>query len=669
MSSTDNQPAEITRTDHPELSPRRPIYFLGAILVALLALVVSYSELVVSRGGSVNAILLGATHLPAGALAFLLLILGANSLLHRFFPKLALRPHEITLLYSMLIVTALMSSFSYLAQVMPTLAGINYFGSPENKWEDLLYGNLRQWLVPWDVGAGAKQPFIRDYYEGLFYGQPIPYTRWLPALGAWSIFALALYGLMACLSVLIRKQWVDNEKLSFPLVQLPLEMIKDETRPSFFRNRLMWIGFGIPFVIHAINGFHQFFPAVPQLTLIYTLNQYFTTKPWNQMQIIFIIFSFAVIGLGFLLPRDVGFSFWFFFLFARLQDVIASFFGAEMGGMPVYPAYAYIGYQSVGASIVVGLGMLWLGRSNFKGILKGVWPKREQPDSSAEVMTYRKAFWGAVLSLAIMVTWLSLAGMSWQLGLALMLIFLFFVVLPMTRSVSEIGLLMLQGLFRPIDVINLVMKRSALGPRNLTVMSLVDGIFYRDPRIIMPALLDGQKMAGETRLAKRHLLPGLITGVLVTLVVGGLFQLHLVYRHGGINCNSWFLLSNPTLYFNESVGLLTGREKFSFFQLGWASAGAAFTVFLYFMRARFWWWPFHPLAYALAPAWPGIVYWFSYFLGWLARTFLQKYGGIKVYRRSRALFLGLILGEFSAALVWGLVSAITGVPAPYIPLV
>jgi hypothetical protein len=285
------------------------------------------------------------------------------------------------------------------------------------------------------------------------------------------------------------------------------------------------------------------------------------------------------------------------------------------------------------------------------------------------MLSYRRAFWGAVFSLVVIVTWLVLAGMSWQLGLALMLIFYLFVVLPMSRAVSEIGLLMLQGLFRPIDVVNLVMKRSSLGARNLTVMSLIDGVFFRDPRQITPAFLDSQKMAGEVKLDKRYLLPGFIIAVVLAMFAGYYFQLTAVYRHGGINCNSWFLLSNPRLYFEQSANLLTGREKFSLFQLGWASVGAIFTVFIYFMRSRFWWWPFHPLGYALAAAWPGIVYWFSYLIGWLARSFIQKYGGIKTYRKARALFLGLILGEFSAALVWGLVSAITGVPAPYIPLV
>jgi len=86
------------------------------------------------------------------------------------------------------------------------------------------------------------------------------------------------------------------------------------------------------------------------------------------------------------------------------------------------------------------------------------------------------------------------------------------------------------------------------------------------------------------------------------------------------------------------------------------------------MRTRFAWWPFHPLGYAMGAAWPAIVYWFSMFLAWLVKLFMLRYGGIRLYRKARVFFLGLILGEFLAALLWVTISVLTGVPGPYIPL-
>ncbi len=86
------------------------------------------------------------------------------------------------------------------------------------------------------------------------------------------------------------------------------------------------------------------------------------------------------------------------------------------------------------------------------------------------------------------------------------------------------------------------------------------------------------------------------------------------------------------------------------------------------MRTRFWWWPFHPLGYALGCAWPATVYWSSFLLGWLIKSQIQKYGGGITYRRFRPFFLGLILGEFVMAIIWATLSFFFGLISPSIPL-
>ncbi len=40
----------------------------------------------------------------------------------------------------------------------------------------------------------------------------------------WTLFLGVLIGMCLCISVLIRKAWTENEKLAFPIVQLPLAM-------------------------------------------------------------------------------------------------------------------------------------------------------------------------------------------------------------------------------------------------------------------------------------------------------------------------------------------------------------------------------------------------------------------------------------------------------------
>ena len=93
---------------------------------------------------------------------------------------------------------------------------------------------------------------------------------------------------MICLSVLLRRQWVEVEKCIFPLVKLPLEMSKGESSGligSFFRKKALWIGFALPVFIHIVNCSHAFFPSVPHIPLEIWLNSFLVSKPWKALKL------------------------------------------------------------------------------------------------------------------------------------------------------------------------------------------------------------------------------------------------------------------------------------------------------------------------------------------------------------------------------------------------
>jgi len=54
-------------------------------------------------------------------------------------------------------------------------------------------------------------------------------------------------------------------------------------------------------------------------------------------------------------------------------------------------------------------------------------------------------------------------------------------------------------------------------------------------------------------------------------------------------------------------------------------------------------------------------------LAWVLKTVTVHYGGRKLYHRARPLFLGLILGEFMAAVTWTLLGSLFHLPVPRIP--
>ena len=54
--------------------------------------------------------------------------------------------------------------------------------------------------------------------------------------------------------------------------------------------------------------------------------------------------------------------------------------------------------------------------------------------------------------------------------------------------------------------------------------------------------------------------------------------------------------------------------------------------------------------------------WFSIFLARLFKSVILRYGGAGVYRKSIPFFLGLVLGIFTTAGFWLIISALTKTP-------
>jgi hypothetical protein len=74
------------------------------------------------------------------------------------------------------------------------------------------------------------------------------------------------------------------------------------------------------------------------------------------------------------------------------------------------------------------------------------------------------------------------------------------------------------------------------------------------------------------------------------------------------------------------------------------------------MRLRYDVFPLHPLGALLMFTFPVSRMWFSVFLGWALKAAIARYGGASLFRQSRPVFVGLIVGEALAAAVWLCVS-------------
>jgi hypothetical protein len=293
----------------------------------------------------------------------------------------------------------------------------------------------------------------------------------------------------------------------------------------------------------------------------------------------------------------------------------------------------------------------------------------EKLDDSNELLPYRTAVMGLFVCVMGATMWFAAAGMNPWLALFELFIYIFIIAIIMARSTAEGGLLMTETTFRSVDVYRIFAPTQTLGAGNMTVLGFMDAAYFRDLRgLVLTGFLDGLKIADGAKIRRRAFLPVFIVAILVAMVIGGCFQIYMSYHVGGVNMYAYPYMDNNLRAFRDYEPAMKGPVP----GVGWQApvffvVGILFTVFLAYMRYSYFWWPFHPLGYAICYSWTIMVFWFPCFVAWLLKVIVMRYGGMKMYVRARPFMLGMIMGEFSMAVVWALIAWTFNVPAPTFP--
>ena len=355
-------------------------FVLGLLLAGGLAALNAWVENVS------NVHFLGGVQMPFGAIISLaVLILMVNGPLkwaRRILPLLdraapPLSGVELLTIYTMLVFAALISVPGNENSALVIGPALFYFSTRENGWANLFYGHIPRDFAPgWDGTTFQKQVIEPFYVGGVSAGQ-IPWHAWSAMLIAWGVFTLLLYCALFFGSLVLRRQWIENEALAFPLVQLPLQMVEggsgDNAPPTgeFWLNRTMWMGAGLAFCFHLLRGLNNYFPDWPAIPSfqgnVFQLN--LTEVPWNSAGTTNAEYFFGAIGIAFLLTRELSFSFWFFFFVFKLQLVAATLLGFPAASLPrdtYLGRPTFITHQSVGAWMMMAALLLWSARGHLQ---------------------------------------------------------------------------------------------------------------------------------------------------------------------------------------------------------------------------------------------------------------------------------------------------------------
>ncbi|MFA6111567.1 MAG: DUF6785 family protein [Candidatus Latescibacterota bacterium] len=559
---------------------------------------------------------------------------------------------ELATVYVMMIVAAAIPSWGFTMNLIPLLAGFFYYATPENEWVELIQPHLPQWLVP------DSQNAVWHLFEGGISGEPIPWSVWVVPLGAWGLFIVTLYFVTVCLLVLLRKQWLERERLLFPLSTLPLEMAgssQDRAWPAFFRNPLTWIGFSIPLCLHSVNALHSYYSVVPLINLSSSV-----TLLRNSVSLVCTP-RLEVIGLSYLLSLDVSFGIWFFALLALLASGLERMFGWSIGPIQPFsdPAPPSVAHLALGALFFLVAASFWNGRAHLAEVVRKAWGRASGIDDSGELLSYRTATIGAGVGFLCCLTFLWVAGM----GLPTALVFLvsaLVIFIGLARIVSQTGLAYGRAtVCAPVFTAN-ALGSSLVGPAGLTGLGL-NFAWSADVRtFVMASVATGLKVAEVTRLHPRRLLVAIVVAILITLLGSIAAVIHLAYTYGGINLVGWQFIGLPSFAGDWITRQVNNPDPVQVWHLAFVGSGAVLMGVLSFLKARLVGFPIHPVGLALGLTHPINQVWFSVFVAWLLKAGVLKYGGAHLYRGLRPFFLGMVLGAFSVAGLWLVIDTCTG---------
>ena len=576
-------------------------------------------------------------HLPMSQwLPFLLLYL-TNLFCRRLRPGLALRPGELGLILCMSFIGGAFPTKNVAGRLIAVLATPYYKASPENRWGDFVLDHIKPWAVPSNV-SGA----ITNLWEGLPKGQGIPWDAWGLPLFWWFTFLFALFFACLCFTVILRRQWVEHERIVFPLARLPLLMIEDDRPgdpwPGFFRSRLFWIGFSIAFFILVWNILPRFSHRVPAIPLGPT---YSTSVSFGrEFPPLQVKFNYVVAAFGYLTNLEVLLSIWLFHLLSLLEIGFTNRLGIVVNSE--YQGGVLL--QQAGGFVTLVFFGLYMARKHIGVVLRTAWHPGEDRGDEEELLSYRTAVLGALIALVYCVAWMHALGIS-LLGVAVQLGLLLIYFLGLAKIVAETGLVYIETPQRTQPLAAATLGR-ALQTSDHVGMAIAANAVESHREYILPSLVHIARIQHTYRWSRRGIVSALCAAFVVGFIVSVAYTLNLCYgATGAANIRHVYVFGGYGLtMFDRVVKWATAVPSFTGVELSFIVGGALGTLLLGMLRLRFAWWPLHPVGFTVGYVYPVRVTAFTVFLVWAFKSIVMRVGGIVLYRQLQPFFLGLLIG-------------------------
>lgn len=637
-------------------------------LLAFCLLIISYLPALHHRGISlrmVGGLEVGHAGIqPHSLFVVLLIVLVINPLLKKFGGRMGISRGTTIAMYIVLGAGGIaVANFQYLELILVQLQYRISIAPP-------LYGDMidsvSRLLIPTDPDA-VKAMYVGD--------AAVPWAQWFWPIVLWSSLNFAMVVALTCIGILVRRRWMDIDRLVFPWAQPVLQMTKEPEKEGallgeFWRNGRMWAGFAVGFLVLFLELAHErwlpWLPYIPRRNeyLKQLIAGYPALSPISQSMSLEFNFIPTQIGLFFLVPVNYLFSIW---MFVILKAVIALFWGSL--GLMAVPGIGVNSFHALGYGgfIVLGLAYMYMVRGDVRDLWRVAFRGGDLAETSErEGMSIRFAFIGLLVTMVFIVAF---GTVLLNINIALMLgwvLIMFAGCITAGRGRSEALLPDSRIPFANLnsEFIGPFLGGSTLGVANTLGLGYLQRFSQTTLNGIIPFLLEGFKLGDDSGLRRRDVTRLVLLATAVASVFGLIWPLVQTYQVG-INATGWWAFQRPDGWLTQPALQV---------KLGLAQAeaqpvvrthfviGSVVTAFLFKMTTSYVWWPLHPMGFLLAMMHPTQYFiTLNAFLAWLFKILILRYSGAGGYKRAIPFFLGIAVGAQCIAVLRTILQIITGV--------
>lgn len=490
-----------------------------------------------------------------------------------------------------------------------------------------------------------------------------PVRQWLPTVTVWGLFVLLLLSGTFAVGVIMRRQWVQNERYPLPVAQVPFALLEppEEGRflPPVLRRRELWTGFAITLFWCIIRIAHDFNSAFPSVEVSFPLKPYFTDAGWGDTwkNVNFAVYG-LFLGIGLFMELNVLMSLVVGYFLFRFQ-----YWFGETYSLTTISGYPFQHHQSFGSYLVYALLVIVFTRKYLWRVLKMA-VKGERGEG--EPMSYRSAFLLLFGSVVAIIGWAKWAGLPAP-GMVAFFVFMLLIGFVAAKLRAECGpgtiySKFTTGMLFLVPTLGGLAFFEAPGVIFLSLAGLVFGFHFC---IMMVSGMQIELMEAGRRVGirPRHLVYTSMLGVIGGIVVGGWVYLSSVYSIGADQypLKSAHFEAGGANFKDYNTEVARATEQMKRAQAGeqvpakiephtlaalLAGGATAIVTILRQLFAGFW---FHPIGLILGPT--GILnqVWGSLLLAWLIRFIVLRLGGAASVREKLLPFAtGVFLASVSA---------------------